>query len=945
MVDLNKIAKKWQSKWEKAKIFEADSARGKKKFFVTFPYPYINLYPHIGHFYSIMRTEAFIRYKRMQGFNALFPQAWHCTGSPMTNAALRIKEGEQRQVKTMKDMGFKDEEIKKFEDEKYWIKVFSKGWEEDLRKVGLAIDWRRNFITTSLNPHYDKFVQWQFRILKQKGLVEKGKHPVIWCTKCNSPVGDHSRIEGEGETPQEYTLIKFKFDNSYIVAASLRPETVFGQTNMWIDPNIDYVKAKINDKEVWIMSKECANKLALQERTVEIVGKIKGRDMIGKYCRAPGVDRDIIILPSSFCDPKVGSGLVTSVPSDAPDDWIGLYDLQRSKEEYEKYGLNWEKIKAIKVIPIIRTKEFGDKAAVKICEDMGIKNQHEREKLEKARKIVYKAGYHTGIMNENCGEYKGMKVEEAKEKIKKLLLKTGQADVMYEPTAKVVCRCLTESVVKIVSDQWFIKYGDKEWKKIAHKCLDQMNLYPENVRTQFNYVIDWLNDWACTREFGLGTRLPWDEQWVIESLSDSTIYMAYYTIAHKIKEIPIDKIDDRFFDYVLLGKGDKKKIPVNSKTLDSLRAEFEYWYPMDFRNSGKDLIQNHLTFSIFIHTAVFPKKHWPRSFGCNGWVTIDGKKMSKSLGNVIPLREMVKQYSADGSRITILYGGEGLDDANWDSELARSMKTKVEQLLMFCKKNYNNGVEEKRAIDDWMESKLNEIVKQTTEAMEITMFRSAIQIGYFDLQRALKWYLRRAIKPNKKLMNKIIETQILLLTPFTPFVCEEAWEMIGEKQFISNAKWPMYDIKKIKPEVTIAEDIVRETIDDINSVLRLTKIDKPSKIMLFVAEPWKYELYKVLGRELGKSYDFKVLMSKAMKNDKIKKYGQDASKIIQKVIKSGKGVSDVLDYKLEQKVLVESKKFFEREFGCQVLIEEADKSKEPKAKQALPGKPAILVEK
>ena len=116
MVDLSKIARKWQGKWQEAKIFEVDPIKGKKKFFVTFPYPYINLYPHIGHFYSIMRTEAFIRYKRMQGFNALFPQAWHCTGSPIANAAVRIREREPRQIQTMKDMGFKDDEIKRFED-------------------------------------------------------------------------------------------------------------------------------------------------------------------------------------------------------------------------------------------------------------------------------------------------------------------------------------------------------------------------------------------------------------------------------------------------------------------------------------------------------------------------------------------------------------------------------------------------------------------------------------------------------------------------------------------------------------------------------------------------------------------------------------------------------------------------------------------------------------
>ena len=944
MEDFKKIQEKWAKRWAENKVFEANPSKS-KKFFLTFPYPYINLYPHIGHFYSIMRVESLARYKRMQGFNTLFPQAWHCTGSPMVNAALRTKEGEKNQIETLKKMGFSDDEIPKFEDPKHWIEVFSKGWQDDLTNAGLSIDWRRNFITTSLNPHYNKFIEWQFRTLKAQDRVKKGKKPVVWCTKCNQAIGDHARVEGEGETPQEYTIIKLKMGDEFIGCASLRPETIFGQTNVWIDAETEYAKIKVNDKENWIVSKPCAKKLSMQDMKIEETGSIKGSELIGKYCHAPGVDRNVLILPSNFCDSNIGTGIVTSVPSDAPDDYIGLRDLQQNKEECEKYGLDWEEIKAIKTIPIIRTKEFGEQAAVKIVKELGIKNQNEREKLEKARKAVYKSGFHKGKMSENSGKYNGMPVEQAKEEVKKWLLKTNNAALMYDPTGKVVCRCLNEAVVKIVSNQWFLTYGDEDWKKLAHKCLDNMKLYPEKTRSQFNYVIDWLNDWACTHqsETELGTALPWDEQWVIESLSDSTIYMAYYTIAHKIKDIPAENIGDKFFDYIFLGKGNKSDIKVDAKLLDELSVEFNYWYPMDLRSTGKDLIQNHMSFSIFIHTAIFPEKHWPRSFGLNGWVTIDGTKMSKSLGNVIPVRTMIDKFSADASRLTILYGGEGIDDANWDSELARTIKTKIEQLHDFCVKNYNRGIDERRAIDDWMEAQLNKIIKDTTDAAEQSLFRSAIHYGYFELQRAIKWYLRRAIKPNKELMNKIIETQLLLLTPFTPFVCEEIWESIGNKGFITNSEWPEFD-DKINQDIILVEDIVKDTIEDINSVLKLSKIAKPSKIKLFISEPWKYKLFEILKKEIAKSRDFKVLIGKVMADPEVKKYGKEATKIIQRIIKSGKGVNDVLSQDLEYKSLVESKDFLEKEFKSKLVIEKAEDSKEAKAKQALPGKLAILVE-
>lgn len=930
MMDNKALEEKWIAKWEEAKLFEATPDK-RPKFFGTFPYPYVNGYSHLGHFFSIMRLEAFARYKRMKGFNVLFPQGWHCTGSPIENAAQRIREKEEKQVKIMKDMGFSPAEIKKFEDPKYWVEYFPKEYEKDFKSAGLSIDFRREFITTSLNPHYDRFIRWQFRKLQEKNYVVKGKHPVVWCTKDNSPVGDHARVEGEGETPQEFTLLKFKLEKEFLIAATLRPETVYGQTNLWVDPEYDYIKAKVND-ETWIGSEPFFKKLKEQDKEVKETGKVKGKDLIGKFVIAPAIEKEVIILPSFFCSPDKGTGIVTSVPSDAPDDYIGLRDLQEDEALCKKYDIDYKKIKQIKPIPIINTKELGDMPAVKLCTELKIKNQHEREKLEKAKKIVYKAGFYAGVMTANSGKYKGMPVEKAKDAVKDDLIKNGKADIFYELTGKVVCRCLTPSIVKIVSDQWFLDYGDAKWKKLAHKCLDQMKVYPEKARVQFDYVIDWLKAWACTREFGLGTDLPWDENWVIESLSDSTIYMAYYTIAHKIKEIPIDEIDDTFFDYVFLGKG-KSKVNI----ADDLRKEFDYWYPMDFRNSGKDLIQNHLSFSIFNHVAIFPEEKWPKGFGVNGHIQVDGQKMSKSLGNFLLIKDVIPEFGADASRIAVLYGGEGMDDVNFDRNFAKGLSSKLEQFHTFCIENYNKGSSEKKKIDEWFDSNINQLVKETTDAMEETFFRTALFKGFFDMQRILKWYLKRT-SPNKQLINKFIESSLLMLAPFAPFICEETWEKMGKKDFISVSSWP--EAGKINSDLNANEQMIEQLLSDIRNVMKLSKMEKPQKITIFVSDQWKYDFYKTAKKKSSETRNVGDILKEIMKTS-LKQYGQEISKLLPKVL--DKLPESVLSQDEEFNFLDESKIFLEQEFNSKIELIKADKSKEAKSKNAMPGKPAIII--
>lgn len=935
-LDTHEIETKWQTRWSEAKLFEANPKIGQPKFFCTFPYPYVNGLPHVGHLFTAMRVEAFARYKRNRGYNVLFPQGWHCTGQPIVNAAQRYREGDEKQKQILLDFGVPENELPKFTDPLHWIEYFVPGYRSDWQSLGLSIDWRREFITTDLNPHYDSFIKWQFRKLKEKGYVQKGKHPVVWCPKEQASVSDHGRIKGEGETAQEFTLIHFALSSGENVpVATLRPETIDGVTNLWVNPNLEYVRATVDDNK-WIISKPCADKLMQQEHTVSLHGVVQGKELIGKIATGPGGVK-VTLLPASFPTADKGTGIVMSVPSDAPDDYIALRDLQHDAKLQAEYSL--KEISSIKPRAIIDAGELGHLAAVKIVDDMKIAHQGERDKLEEAKKIVYKKGYYEGIML--AGKHKGEKVEVAKEKIKKELITSGAAQAFYELTGPVVCRCLTPCIVKIVSNQWFMMYNNEKWKTLAHEALSQMTLYPEQSRQQFNYVIDWLREWACTRSEGLGTHLPWDENWLIESLSDSTAYNSYYTISHRIKELPLAEVDDTFFDYVLLGKGEPKRA-----YWKELRESFTYWYPVDFRNSGKDLIQNHLAFMLFNHVAIWEKEpdKWPRGYGVNGWVTVDGQKMSKSLGNLIPVRKMAELYGADASRLTILNGGEGMDDPNWDTELARTTKQRLLSFIEFVRENYGKGREDAQAIDEWFTSRLHTTIRLTTEAMELANFRTALQYAWFEFTNTIKHYIKLTDNnPHKQLLSDALRAQIIMIQPYAPHTSEEAWEVIGSDGFASSAPWPVYNSDLIKPEVEATFDLIDNLGKDIANIQSLLKIEKLSSVTIIVAATWKYDFLKTMRGLIAETRNPGEII-KAVMATPLKVHGQDVTKLVPAVLKepSRLGAAD-LTQAHEAKNIVAAANYLAKRFNTTITVEVAEHTTHAKANVAFPGKPAIVL--
>ena len=951
MTKLNDIEKKWQKKWAESHLFESNPDN-KEKIFLTVAYPYPSGAMHIGHGRTYTVPDVYARFKRMQGYNVLFPMAWHVTGAPVIGIAKRIERKDPWTLNIYENVHkVSKEELAKFTDPEYIVKYFSSEYHDVMQSMGYSIDWRREFRTT--DPHYKKFVEWQFRKLKGKGYVGKGKHPVKYCPEEMNPVGDHDLLEGEGVAINELTLVKFKLGDDYLVAATFRPETLFGATNLWLNLDEDYVRIKVND-ERWVITRKAFDNVIHQKKDAVIESDIDANQLIGKYVKNPLTDKEHIILPASFVDPGYGSGVVYSVPAHAPADFIALKDLKKNEELLEKYDIK-EKVEKIEPISIVKLEGFGRFPAEEIIEKFGVKSQKD-PRLSEATNELYKLEHAKGVMVDIL-DYEGLKVPSARDEVIKALLEAKKGDVMYDFAEKpVICRCGTECVVKILEDQWFLKYSDEQWKQSTYNCLAQENIVPAEIRANFEYYIGWLEDWACSRRFGLGTKLPWDNQWLIEPLSDSTIYMAYYTIAKYMKGIDPDDLDDSFFDDVFLDQG-KYSGNMDDQLFEDIKGEFNYWYPLDWRLSAKDLVGNHLSFHMFHHSAIFPEYKWPNGIVVFGMGLLEGNKMSSSKGNVILLNDAIDTYGADVVRLFLMASAEPWQDFDWRENEVKGTKRRLEWFLEFADlvaeikgspvslKDFELG-KVKKPINKWILSQFNMRIKDATEALEGFQTRKALQELLFIFKKDIDHYFHRIeheLEDKEEISNVltcILSSWIRLMAPFVPHTSEELWSKLDGEGFVSNAEWPEYDADLIDEKVQKAEEIVQGLAGDINEIKKITGT-QPNKVHIYVAPEWKWEVFEI-AKNIGRP-DIGKIMGESIKqnlHDNKKEIADFAKKVAREVTKI-----KYVGYIDECSIVEESLDFLSSESGAEVIVyEKPTYDPKGKFKNAMPYKPAIYIE-
>jgi leucyl-tRNA synthetase len=965
--DSRKIEKKWQKRWKKDRIFEANPDSSKRKFMLTVPYPYTNGALHIGHGRTYTVGDLIARYKRMRGYNVLFPMASHMTGTPILGMVDRIKTGDPNAIEQFKRdlrlyLDTEEEveaQVEKFTDPWVTAKFFADVIHQDFDALGYSIDWRRNFTTG--DRIYNQLVTWQYHKFMDKGYIKQGDYPLLFCPSCGNPVGEDDLLEGINAKIKEFTAIKFGFEDGYLVAATLRPETIFGITNMWIHPTEEYVWALVNG-EKWVVSKKAVDKLKLQAKEVEILETFPGSKIIGKNFQAVHDGHTIPILPAEFIDPNNATGVVYSVPGHAPFDYIALRDLWNTPSPLKPYGITAEEVRAIKAISMIDMKSYTEFPAKDAVESRNIKSQAQTEELEDATQEIYKAEFYDGVMKDNCMQFSGREIKDVKEDVINWMKSIGHIDTFYEPDIRpVVCKCGTDVQIGVFAGQWFLDYESPGWKDNAWKALNSMDIIPETFRNLFEATFHWLAQRPCARKRGIGTRLPFDEEWIIEALSDSTIYMAFYTIAHKItgNKLKPEQLTLSFFDYVFLGKGGIKKTAmktgISEDLLKSMRDEFAYWYPNDQRHTAPSHISNHLSFAIFHHVAIFPEKHWLKCISLNEHVNMEGAKMSKSKGNVIPLVEIPQKYGADVYRTYVASAAEPGSLMDWRERDVPAVKNRLQSFMEIMQKHSKKEPrvylkkDKPAAITRWLLSKVNSIAESCTENLDNFRLRDYAISVTSEMTRAVKHYLRRpevSKEEREGTLAYVCDIWLRLAAPLIPHTCEEVWSKMDRDGYVSLASWPKPDKKLISTSAEMAHHVVLSTMGDVREITKLLKGKKVKRVHVYVAPQIMFDVLNYIQKDNIEMVPGRM-MQFIMRNSEFRAHGKQVTAVVDRIRKEN-GLWDHSATAAEEfAVLTDSVDYMSTELGLEVVVQKSESPEydpQNKARFALPGRTSLFLE-
>jgi leucyl-tRNA synthetase len=347
----------------------------------------------------------------------------------------------------------------------------------------------------------------------------------------------------------------------------------------------------------------------------------------------------------------------------------------------------------------------------------------------------------------------------------------------------------------------------------------------------------------------------------------------------------------------------------------------------------------------------------------NGFVLMEGAKMSKSLKNIIPLRQGIAKFGSDPVRVGVMATAELGQDTDFSEGLALSIQERLSALIRQARKlgtKKTSGKPKLSTLDRWMISRLSNAVQSATNALDRLRVREAINIMLYQLDNDIAWYKRR-LGPKKprsdnrdRILRRVLETRTRMMAPLAPHTAEEIWSRIGNKGFVVQADWPEESENEKDAMAERAESLTRQVLEDTGEILKATGIT-PKRVSYYAAADWKWQVYlKALkaAEEKMRQGDF---IKDVMEDPELRSLGKAAADYAAKAIQQANQMPDEMrrsrlrdGVTAENSIFAGSVDFYQREFKCTVDVwNEGDpRINDPKGRARIsePYRPAIYLE-
>ena len=735
--------------WEENGYFKPSMNKEKEAFSIVMPPPNVTGKLHMGHALDGTIQDIIIRTKRMQGYNTLW-----LPGTDHSSIATEAKV-----VEKIKKEGHTKQELgrEKFLDEAWaWTKNYGGQIENQQKKLGCSCDWERKRFT--LDEGLSKAVLEEFYNLYKDGLIYRGKKMINWCPYCQTSISD-AEVEYEEEKSHLWHIkYKIKGEDAYVEVATTRPETMLGDTAVAVNPEDERYK-----------------------------------NIVGKTCILPIINKEIPIIADSFVDKEFGTGCVKITPAHDPNDY-----------------------------------EAGLRHNLEIVEVFDESN----------------------VMGNLVPELEGMKAIEARPIIIEKLKELGVLGEIEDYTHNVgKCYRCHNTIEPRISEQWFVAM-----KKLAQPAIEavkngDIKFVPKKYERTYFHWLENIQDWCISRQLWWGHRIP---AYYCKECGHITVAKENPGKCEKCgsKNIYQDEDTlDTWFSSALW--------PFSTMGWPNTEAEdYKTFYPTNCLVTAYDIIFFWVVRMVFSGLYATDQKPFS-DIVMHGIVRdSQGRKMSKSLGNGIDPLEIIEKYGADSLRFSVLSGTTMGNDVKYmpeKLEQASNFANKIWNAAKFITMNASSDKEiiefsknptSLKVEDKWIIGKLDNLIKEVTENINNYDLGIALDKIYsFIWDEFCDWYIEIAktrLNTEEKLtvsyvLDYVFRNSLKLLHPFMPFVTTEIYSHLvdydGKDIMVSD--WPKESGKDYEEELNFIEG-VKDIIVQIRNIRTNMNIHPSKKVKLIV---------------------------------------------------------------------------------------------------------------